>query len=76
MNQNAAQAIALMRYAYISGLSDQYPSNEAFFREASLKGVLLANGSTRHFAPQTIKYWYRNYLRDGFDGLIPSSPIG
>jgi transposase InsO family protein len=77
MNQNKAQSIALMRYAVIapliSGLSDQYPSNEAFFREASLKGVLLADGSTRHFAPQTIKYWYHNYLRAGFDGLLPSS---
>ena len=77
MNQNKAQAVALMRYAVIapliSGLSDAYPSNEAFFRDASLKGVLLADGSTRHFAPQTIKYWYRNYLNQGFDGLLPSS---
>lgn len=77
MNQNTAQAVALMRYAVIapliSGLSDQYPSNEAFFRDASLKGVLTPDGSTRHFSPPTIKHWYHNYLRNGFDGLLPLS---
>ncbi len=77
MNQDTAHATALMRYSVISplisGLSDQYSSNEAFFRDASLKGVLAPDGSTKHFAPPTIKHWYNNYIRDGFDALIPSS---
>lgn len=77
MNQEKAHAIALMRYSVISplisGLSDQYPSNEAFFRDAFNKGVQAPDGTTKHFAPATIKTWYLNYNRGGFDALIPSS---
>ena len=42
MTQDQSHAIALMRYAIIaplvSGLSVQYDSKEAFFRDASTKG--------------------------------------
>ncbi len=77
MKQDTAHAIALMRYSVISplisGLSDQYASNEAFFRDASDKGVLTPDGSLKHFAAATIKHWYNAYNRDGFDALIPSN---
>lgn len=77
MNQDTARSIALMRYAIISplisGLSDQHPSKEAFFRDASLKGILATDGTTKHFSAPTIKRWYNNYVRDGFDALIPLS---
>ncbi len=54
MNQNKAQAVALMRYAVIapliSGLSDAYPSNEAFFRDAAdyFPGKIIVNASDIH----------------------------
>lgn len=77
MNKDKTHAIALMRYSLIapliSGLSDQYESKEAFFRDVSAKGVSAPNGTIKHFAPTSIKRWYNNYQRGGFDALIPSS---
>lgn len=77
MNKDQTQAIALMRYSIIapliSGLSDQYESKEAFFREVSTKGMSTPNGTIKHFAPTSIKRWYNNYQRGGFDALLPSS---
>lgn len=77
MTKDQTHAIALMRYSIIapliSGLSDQYESKEAFFRDASIKGVSMPNGTIKHFAPASIKRWYINYLRGGFDALLPSA---
>lgn len=77
MTQEQTQDIALMRYSVIapliSGLQDQYPSHEAFFRDASARGVSAPDGTTKHFAPTTIKKWYNHYNKGGFDALIPSS---
>ncbi len=77
MNKDKTHAIALMRYSLIapliSGLSDQHESKEAFFRDVSAKGVSTPNGTIKHFAPTSIKRWYNNYQRGGFDALIPSS---
>lgn len=77
MNQEKAHDIALMRYSIIapliSGLQDSFSSHEAFFRDASARGVTALDGSTRYFAPTTIKKWYINYNRGGFDALVPSS---
>jgi len=77
MNQNKTNEVALMRYSIIapliSGLSEQYASKEAFFRDASLKGVLAPDGTLKHFAPSSIKRWYNHYNQDGFESLIPSS---
>lgn len=77
MTQDQSHAIALMRYAIIaplvSGLSDQYDSKEAFFRDAATKGYVTPSGSTKHFAPTSIKRWYNSYQRRGFDALLPSS---
>lgn len=77
MTKDQTHAIALMRYSLIapliSGLSDQYESKEAFFRDVSAKGVSTTNGTIKHFAPASIKRWYHKYQRGGFDALLPSS---
>ena len=77
MNQEKTHDIALMRYSVIapliSGLQDNYSSHEAFFRDASAKGIITPDGTTKHFAPTTIKKWYNHYNRGGFDALFPSS---
>lgn len=66
-----------MRYSVIAplitGLTDDYPSLEAFYRDASAKGVVHPDGSLKHYAPGTIEKWYRNYKQDGFDALIPAT---
>lgn len=65
-----------MRYSVIapliSGLSDDYTSLEAFFRDASAKGIVHPDGTVKHYAPGTIKKWYLNYKQDGFDALVPT----
>lgn len=77
MDQNKKHEIALMRYSaiapLITGLSDDYPSLEAFFRDASAKGCIHPDGTIKHYAPGTIEKWYRMYKADGFDALIPIS---
>lgn len=76
MDQQKKQDIALMRYSVIAplitGLSEEYPSLEAFYRDASAKGVMHPDGSVKHYAPGTIEKWYRNYNQYGFDGLVPT----
>ena len=58
MEQNQKHEIALMRYSVISplitGLQEDYPSLDAFFRAASVKGVTAPDGSIRKYAPATI----------------------
>lgn len=77
MNQQKQHDIALMRYSVIAplitGLSDDYSSLEAFYRDASAKGVVHPDGSLKHYAPGTIEKWYRSYKQDGFDALIPTT---
>lgn len=77
MNQQKQHDIALMRYSVIAplitGLSDDYSSLEAFYRDASAKGVIHPDGSLKHYAPGTIEKWYRSYKQDGFDALIPTT---
>ena len=79
MDQKKQHNIALMRYSVISpvisGLWEDYSSLTAFFNDASAKGVLAPDGSVRHFAPQTIERWYRNYKKGGFDALIPTGRV-
>ena len=76
MNQEKKQAIALMRYSaiapLITGLSDDYKSLSAFFNNASVKGVIHPDGTIKHYAPGTIEKWYRSYLEEGFDALLPT----
>ena len=76
MEQDRKHDIALMRYSVISplitGLQEDYPSLDAFFRDASLKGVTAPDGSVRKYAPATIEKWYRAYKQGGFDALLPA----
>lgn len=76
MEQDKKHDIALMRYSVISplitGLQEDYASLDAFFRDASLKGVAAPDGSVRKYAPGTIEKWYRAYKQGGFDALLPS----
>ncbi|MDY5180659.1 DDE-type integrase/transposase/recombinase [Butyribacter sp.] len=76
MDQEKKHAVALMRYSaiapLITGLSDDYESLTAFFNAASVKGVIHPDGSVKHYSPNTIERWYRNYKSGGFDALIPS----
>lgn len=76
MDQEKRQSIALMRYSVIAplitGLSDEYGSLEAFYRNAPAKGVTHPDGTLKHYAPGTIEKWYRNYKQHGFDALVPA----
>jgi len=76
MDQEKKNAIALIRYSVIAplitGLSDDYDSLTAFFNAASVKGVILPDGTIKHYAPATIEKWYRNYKDGGFDSLLPT----
>lgn len=75
MNQENKHDIALMRYSVISpiisGLQENFPSLDAFYRHASTKGVAAPDGTLKHFSPSTIERWYRAYKRGGFDALVP-----
>lgn len=77
MTKDQMNDIALMRYSVIapliSGLSNHYESNEAFFRDVSSKGVTTPKGTIKYFAPASIKRWYNNYQRYGFNALMPTS---
>ena len=68
-----------MRYSVISpiisGLSENYSSLEAFYRDAARKGTIAPDGALKHFAPSTIERWYRNYRKGGFDALIPEGRV-
>ena len=65
-----------MRYSVIAplitGLSDEYDSLEAFYRNASAKRVTHPDGTLKHYAPGTIEKWYRNYNQHGFGALVPT----
>ncbi len=82
MDHQKRQDIALMRYSaiapLITGLQDDFSSLDAFFRDASVKGVTAPDGTIKHYAPGTIEKWYRSYKQDGFESLLPSgrSDIG
>ena len=76
MDQEKRQNIALMKYSaiapLISGLPEEFVSLEDFYRHAAAKGVVHPDGNTRYYAPATIESWYRKYMSDGFDGLLPT----
>ena len=75
MKQEMAQDIALMRYSTIAplvaGLPEEHPSLEAYFRSVSEKGVMHPEGKLVHPTPATLKRWYYNYRKRGFDALLP-----
>lgn len=75
MTQEEKHSIALMRYAAITplvnGTLDEYQGKSSFYKEAALKAYPAGDGSMRQYSPAAIERWYRNYLKGGFDGLMP-----
>lgn len=76
MDQNKKQEIALMRYSsiapLITGSCDDFPSLNAYFRDASARGIKAPDGTMRHYAASTIEKWYLSYKHGGFDALLPT----
>ncbi len=79
MTQEKQHDIALMRYSVISpiinGLSEEYSSLDAFYRDAAKKGTVAPDGTLKHFSTATIERWYRSYKNGGFDALIPQGRV-
>lgn len=79
MTQEKKHDIALMRYSVIApiitGLQEDYPSLDAFYRDAEKRGVVFPDGSVKHFSASTIERWYRYYRKGGFDALIPQGRV-
>ena len=75
MTQDEKHDIALMRYSIISplvcGQTDDFQSNNNFFKEASEKSYMTPKGTLKKFSADTIKKWFLTYKREGFDGLLP-----
>ena len=76
MTTEQKQEVALMRYATIaplvSGLTEDYASQKAFYQDASKKGSVMPDGHVHPFAPATIEKWYLGYKRYGFNALLPN----
>lgn len=67
--------IALFRYGLISPLiTDTYEENskEEYYRKVASKKYVI-NGKEYQFSSGTIKNWYSDYKKDGYNGLIPKT---
>lgn len=75
MNDEARKEIALFRYGIlaplISGVYDEHLSVKGFFMVAANKTYTNPRGEDTKIAVSTLERWYYNYMKDGFDGLIP-----
>ena len=74
--ENDKNDIALFKFAIIAPLinnNDDYKSKEDFFRIASLKKHTLPSGKETILTPGTIKKWYIDYKKNGFDALKPKT---
>ena len=79
MNQDkkdkAKNDIALFRFGLISSLVNntyEEKSKEDYFRKMSMKSHIL-NGKEMKIKAGTIKSWYLDYRKDGFNALIPKT---
>lgn len=71
----AKNKIALFRYGLISSLVNntyQEKSMEEYYRKIA-SGTYELNGKTIKIRPSTIKTWYIDYKKFGYDGLIPKT---
>lgn len=77
MTQDEKHAVALMRFGTIaplvSGTKDDFQSLDDYYREAAAKTWPAPDGSPKQFSAASIERWYRAYLKDGFDALLPKS---
>ena len=76
MEEKYKETVALYRYGIISPLvtqtmSEDFKSDSEFYRWAAARTKTDAFGNVIDLAPNTIKSWYLNYRKEGFDGLKP-----
>lgn len=75
MKNEKKQEIALFKFSVISplvsGTYEDSASNMAFFRDAAKQTYNNHKGEKTVLSPATIKRWYYDYIRDGFEGLLP-----
>ena len=75
MEENKRKDIALMKYSaiapVINGLDERYPSLDAYYNAASVKGITAPDGTLKHYSPSTIESWRLDYIKGGFDALLP-----
>ena len=74
--ENNKNAIALFKFAIIAPLvNDNYEckSKEEFYRTAASKKYTLPNGKEIIITAGTIKRWYLEYKKDGFEILKPKT---
>ena len=74
--ESSKNEIALFKYAIIAPLvNDIYESKskEEFYRTAASKQYKLPNEKMTTLTAGTIKRWYLEYKRDGFEALKPKS---
>lgn len=70
------QKIALFRYELIIPvLNNTYPDKSAlqYYKRIASEKYVYADGTVKEFSFETIKYWHRKYLEEGFDGLYPKT---
>ena len=79
MEQNerdkAKNAIALFRYGLISSVVNntyEETSKIEHFRKKATQ-TYTVNGQEVKYSPNTIKRWYQDYIKFGYDGLIPKT---
>lgn len=71
----AKNAIALFRYGLISSVVNntyEEKSKEEYYRKVALKSYTL-NGKDIKLRASTIKSWYMDYQKYGYNGLIPKT---
>lgn len=65
--------LALFKFSLIApvvnGLHNE-PSKMAFFRKLATEVRRLPDGRQVRYSEHTYKHWYRDYLNDGFEGLM------
>ncbi|HBY21270.1 MAG TPA: integrase [Clostridiales bacterium] len=76
MNDKDLNEIALFRFSLIAPVvNDSFceHSKSEFFRNIASKPYILPDGSQVSFAAATIKHWFLDYRKYGFDALIPKT---
>ena len=74
--ENDKNDIALFKFAVIAPLVNnnyECKSKEEFFRTAALKKYTLPNGKETILTCGTIKRWFIEYRKNGFDALKPKT---
>ena len=76
MTDKTRQEIALFRYGLILPvINNDYndATKEDYYRRISSEVKKDYAGNETYIAPGTLKSWYLDYRKDGFDGLVPKA---